>query len=689
MPIDDLPAPTKSSISDLPAPPQKEEVDPIKMALSKSALAPTLIIGAAELGKGLGAATELVAPETGKKIYGGAERLQKYVKEAAPVAGTIGQVGSYAIPYGGVEKGIQGVKALTGMAPAVTRFGKAAGRVGEAATTGGIVGGLTTPTEEGRGMGTAIGATLGGGLQGIGEIGKEAYSLLNRAFGGDVKRLANALRDLSAGKASEEAKLADQVIKQSQRQAGQAEKTAQESLRQGKQQAGIAEKAAGKQERIAEQRLRQEPGVTLQKEAGAYKPIGESPQTLGERIRGYTNQLFDQLKARRQANAEKLKQAAFGEAYQKEVAGQRITDTKAFKNLDQEIRATLANPVTGLSSESSQLTELAKKLQPTKEVNGVIVGKPISFAELDNIRRLLKDRSYGLPAEGFDAIGQIEAGNMAKAVEKIMKEFVTKSGEKTSSFEKYLNQYAKDSEPLRVFQSKIGKALVDEQLVGKGTNYAKVPAESIANKVFANKENFQALTDALAGNRQLAVAEAKKYFSSQMEGIKTADQAAKFIAKNRDMLKEVGMYDQVNRFARDLSQAGRRAEAANGAAKEAETVATQRAAEAEKSRKGFETTATQAEKVKESFRKHESDILTARDPSDVARKNMAFAKDLLAQGRIDQNQYRQLINASNEILTKVADTDAAKRQALIFTGKVLGVGAIGSLGYYGLKNIGG
>jgi len=81
-------------------------------------------------------------------------------------------------------------------------------------------------------------------------------------------------------------------------------------------------------------------------------------------------------------------------------------------------------------------------------------------------------------------------------------------------------------------------------------------------------------------------------------------------------------------------------------------------------------------------------LLTARDPSDVARKNIAFAKELLSQGRIDQNQYRQLINASNEILTKVADTDAAKRQSLIFFGKALGVGAIGSLGYYGLKNIG-
>ena len=130
------------------------------------------------------------------------------------------------------------------------------------------------------------------------------------------------------------------------------------------------------------------------------------------------------------------------------------------------------------------------------------------------------------------------------------------------------------------------------------------------------------------------------------------------------------MYDQVNQFARDLAQAGKRSEAAKQIAKE-ET-----------------SKVTKTEPVVESFRKHESDLLTAKDPSDVARKNMAFAKDLLSEGRINQTQYRQLINASNEILSKVADTDAAKRQSLIFFGKVLGIGAVGSLGYYGLKNIG-
>ena len=624
----------------------KTDVDPIKLALKKSALAPLLISGVTELEKGIGAAIELVAPETGKKIYDVAQQGQKYVKDANPTMGTIGQVGSYVVPYTGVQKGVQGLRGLTGLATPTTRLGKAISRVGEASTTGGIVGGLTTPTEDNRPLGAVGGAVIAGGLQSIGEIGKEGFRLLNRAFGGDVKRLAEALRDLSAGKASKEAKIAE------------------ETLRKAKETSDIAEKTVGKQERLAEQRLRQEPGVTLQAEAGQFKPIGESKQTLGERIRGYTNQVFDQLKARRDTNAKVLKQDAFGEAYQKELAGGRITDTQSFKNLTQEIKTTLVNPVTGLSSESSQLQQLANKLQPTKEVGGVVVGKPISFQELDNIRRLLRDRSYGLPAEGYDAIGQIEAGNMAKAVEKVMKEFAP------NTFEKYIAQYAKDSQPLKVFQTKVGKALVDEQLLGKGVNYAKVPAESIPNKTFANRDNFEALIDALGGNKQLAIAESKKFFASEMEGIKTVEQASKFIAKNRDMLKEVGMYDQINKFARDLAQAGKRADAARQVAKEQTSKA------------------ARTEPVVQSFRKHESDLITAKDASDVARKNKSFANDLLSEGRINQTEYRQLINASNEILTKVADTDAAKRQSLIFFGKVLGITFIGSLGYYGLKNIG-
>jgi hypothetical protein len=132
------------------------ETDPIKLALQKSAFAPTLISGAAELGKGIGAATELFAPETGKKIYDVSQDVQKYVKEAAPVAGTIGQAGSYVLPYSAATKGIQAGRTALGLNQA-----GALGRIAQGAATGGGLGYVTTPTKDDRTTSALIGAGFG------------------------------------------------------------------------------------------------------------------------------------------------------------------------------------------------------------------------------------------------------------------------------------------------------------------------------------------------------------------------------------------------------------------------------------------------------------------------------------------------------------------------------------------------
>ena len=134
----------------------KSEVDPIKLALKKSAFAPTLISGVAELGKGLGAATELVAPKTGKKIYDVSQDVQNYVKDAAPVTGTIGQFGSYAIPYGAAGKGIQAGRTALGLGEAGTLS-----RIAQGAATGAGLGYATTPTKEDRKTSALIGAGFG------------------------------------------------------------------------------------------------------------------------------------------------------------------------------------------------------------------------------------------------------------------------------------------------------------------------------------------------------------------------------------------------------------------------------------------------------------------------------------------------------------------------------------------------
>ena len=113
---------------------------------------------------------------------------------------------------------------------------------------------------------------------------------------------------------------------------------------------------------------------------------------------------------------------------------------------------------------------------------------------------------------------------------------------------KFIEQYRKDSEPMRAFNTKIGRAFLDQELLGKGVNYNSVAAQDIPAKVFRSPESFEILVDALGGNRQLANAEANKYFASQLEGVTTYDRAKDFISKNRTMLKETGTLKDVCRL---------------------------------------------------------------------------------------------------------------------------------------------
>jgi hypothetical protein len=167
---------------------------------------------------------------------------------------------------------------------------------------------------------------------------------------------------------------------------------------------------------------------------------------------------------------------------------------------------------------------------------------------MEDLRRFLRDRSYGLPAEGFDAINQQRAGDLAKSIEKVMSEF---SEGKINTF---INQYRKDSEPLRAFQSKLGKSLVGEQ---KGTTIATTAAQDIPKKVFGSPEGYKNFVDAIGGDTKLAQAEAQRYFASQLEG-KSAAQARKYLADNRTMLKETGSYEMAGNYVQQLERAEKR-----------------------------------------------------------------------------------------------------------------------------------
>jgi hypothetical protein len=623
---------------------QLREVLPVQEGRQR-VVGPMLAAGAGELARGVGAATQLVAPETGKKISDVGRAVVDVTKERYPITGTLGQFGSYIYPYKAAETAVTKVLPRTGILGREAQIAGAAGGITGAATTEGDL--------VDRAFGGALGTSLGiAGTYGA-ALATKGYQytkdVLQKAFGGDAKRMANALRDYASKRSGAEAEAAQKMATEAEQKAGMAE---------------TAEQKAARQQELAYREL---PGTKTEKEAGRFKAVPTSEQAVGDRIRGYVDKVFKDLKAVRARNAEKLKGEAFGDALTKEQAGQKIADTPAYQRLQQSVRNEIRTPeglVSAPGSTGSKLKELDNILKGTAldESTGVVVSNDLSFQGMERLRRQLNDRAYGFPETGFDALSQQEAGKYAKMISEAMEEFSPK-------IKTFLNQYKADSEPLQVFQTKTGK-IFEEQLPGvKG--YSKVASENIPSKVFQNRESYQGLIEALGGNKAFAENEARKYFAGQME--KLAGDPKKleaFIRDNRTMLNLTNARDMAESYIARASAFAKRGEAAKTRAGEERGIATK-----------------QAELAKD-FAKLESDLITAQTPQEIAGLHENLAKKLLSEGTINQQQYRTMLQEATRVLQTVKDTAQAKQQLLGLTWRGVGGGALGAVTYMGIKKFG-
>ena len=435
------------------------------------------------------------------------------------------------------------------------------------------------------------------------------------------------------------------------------------------QRAGAAETTAQRQTRETELAARELPGMRTAQEAGRFKPIAQTTQEIGDEIRGSATRVMDTLKARRAANAETLKQDAFGKAFQREAAGETVESTKAYGDALQEIDAMIRNPVTGLTN--APVDEVAGQLKKVRgfldrtvvnETGEVISRPPASFEGLETARRFLNDRALGLPAEGYDAIGQQMAGQLAKRIEAVMKEF-------SPDIAKFLSQYKKDSEPLRVFQSKVGKVLTGEQLPTPGTNFFNYSAKDLPGAVFKSKENYDALIGTLGNNRQLAESQAKRFFAAQLESKGSAKEVENFIRQNRAMLKETNAIADAERFAINL----RAAEKRGAAAKQVGEVQTK--------------TAKEQKALADNLRTLESNVIIAKEPAQIADLGRSFANNLVSNNIIDQKSYRMLLSEIDNIKNTIFDAKEARSALLRSAYKFGGYGLGGTGLAYGVGKV--
>ena len=481
---------------------------------------------------------------------------------------------------------------------------------------------------------------------------------------------------LALGKTSKA--LAEDLRAKGETRAGQIAKTTGKEMTAAEQRAAIAGKAEEKASRGGEIALKPLPGVSTEMEAGRFKPIAQTAQDIGTKIKDSANRVVESFKAKREVNAKINKQAAFGEAFQKEAAGQNISQTKAYKDTIQEIDAMIKNPTTDLSGVpvgelEAQLKKIRGILDRTiVDVDGTVISrKPANFEGLEDARRWLRDKSYGVPAQGYDAISQQMAGNFADRIEAIQKEFSLKPGEKTSSFEKFLNQYKKDSEPLDVFKTKVGKALTDTHL--PGTDFATVAAQDIPSRVFKSRENYNALVDAFGGNRKLAEAEAKRYFASQLESKGTAKEVENFIRQNRAMLKETNSLKMAEKYAIDLRTYEKRAGAAGQVKKSESEIATKKQA------------------LVKDYQTFESNLsVAANDPAKITSAAHSLSKSMLEHGHINQTQYRELERQIERVRQTTKDATTLNQQMKLLAYRATGYGLVGGgAAYLTGKTLGG
>jgi hypothetical protein len=144
--------------------------NPIGVEGKTRVVGPMLMGGLGETIKGAGAASQLlpesvISPKTSQNIINVGRAMTEGASKEFPKATGAGQIGSYLIPAMELQKGLNvatnAAKEIPAAANIIGKIPSYATAMGQQAAIGGATSALTTPTDEGRGQATAIGAGLG------------------------------------------------------------------------------------------------------------------------------------------------------------------------------------------------------------------------------------------------------------------------------------------------------------------------------------------------------------------------------------------------------------------------------------------------------------------------------------------------------------------------------------------------
>lgn len=470
----------------------------------------------------------------------------------------------------------------------------------------------------------------------VGRLGQRVYgSDLVQGLLGRKTRQAQQQVGEEAAKLSglSAAQLAEAASEEARLLARSRAAQAQQTQRLGAQPAQAAE-AAAKAERQAGAAVRELAGVGTRLEAGAFRPIPQTSTQVGDFVRQQADTFVTNIKQRRDERAKELFGGLLDQVNLAQGAG-RFADTKpVIDKLD------LLISKGGTQDYINSLLRLKDDVQKTKNFEG-----------LEVIRRKLGDAAFGVPEEGYKAIGQQFAGDMRDLVTQSMKKYSDDLAGKEGGglFGQYLSEYKRLSDPIRVYSTKVGKGILNTE--DAGGKYFSKTGEQIANDMFSSPENYRKFVDAVGGNKQVTEAAARRFFAGLLEGKTKVADVEKVFKNYRAVLSEMPM------VAEELSgrylQQIRRAEATTKAAPEVAKRATE----------GVKAVEQQFKAVDEQVAKRMNDIaesktifsdsvkaLNSAKPTDILR---TFEETVLPKIRAAETKAgRSLITPENEAILR-------------------------------------
>ena len=278
-------------------------------------------------------------------------------------------------------------------------------------------------------------------------------------------------------------------------------------------------------------------------------------EAVGAEARDVVTQRLKRLKAERETITDANKKDMLNTAREKELAGQGVETTNAFKNLEQALPAFERDPVTG----RERITGATKAQfdEVRREATGVVFDPltqttrkaKVGFERLEQLRRRLGDRAAGLPETGFDAIGQQDARELKGLVENIMSEFTG------AKFNKYIKDYERFSQPINRFASEVGEALTAPSVQQRGEFATQ--ASLLPDKIFSTPENVDSFLKLMGGNVAQVQNLARNYASAQLQG-KTPKQINDWLRTNGEWLSRFPQLKQdFADYARKMAQTER------------------------------------------------------------------------------------------------------------------------------------